>query len=317
MAAWFTAPSGRDAYHGDMAEDLNDKIAVVTGGSSGIGRAMVRGLAARGAMVYVLSRAQGAGPGVVEALRRETGNPRLHHLSADLSSLRGVRDGAEAVRAQTGRIDILMNNAGAFFARRVETADGYEATFALNHLAYFLLSHLLLEPLLEADAARIVNTASEAQRTGRIRFDDPMFARGYGGWAAYSQSKLANVLFTREMARRLEGSGVSVTAFHPGFVDSGFGSGSTVMNYLVRWAAALFARSPERGADTGLFLAVSPEVAGVSGGYFADRAPIDGHVRRGGEQVERRLWEVSARLTQLTGEETAPLERITARRQAA
>ncbi len=302
---------------GSMVEDLSDKVAVVTGGSSGIGTALVRGLAARGAMVYALSRAEGAGPGVVEALRRETGNPRLHHLGADLSSLRGVREAAAAVRGETERIDILMNNAGAFFSRRVETADGYEATFALNHLAYFLLSHLLLEPLLAADAARIVNTASEAQRGGRIRFDDPMFARGYNGWAAYAQSKLANVLFTREMARRLEGSRVSVTAFHPGFVNSGFGSGSTLMNYLVRWAARLFARSPERGADTGLFLALSPEVAGASGGYFADRAPIDGHVRQGGEQAERRLWELSARLTQLAEEERATLERIAARRQAA
>lgn len=293
-----------------MSENLNDTIAVVTGASSGIGRAMARGLAERGATVLALSRGEGAGPEVVAGLREETGNADVHHLPADLSSLDGVRSAAAAVRERTDRVDLLLNNAGAFFAARRESADGYEMTFALNHLSYFLLSVLLVEPLLAADGARVVNTASEAQRAGRIRFDDPMFTSGYGAWPAYSQSKLANILFTREFARRLQGSRVTVNAFHPGFVDSGFGDGPTLMNRLVRVAARLFARSPERGADTGLYLATSDEVEGVSGGYFADRRRIDGKVRAGGAQIEARLWELSETLTALSEAERSPLDRL-------
>lgn len=300
-----------------MSEQRQDTIAVVTGASSGIGRAMARGLAERGATVLALSRGEGAGPEVAARLREETGNAEVHHLPADLSTLDGVRAAAAAVRARSERIDLLLNNAGAFFATRGETADGYERTFALNHLSYFLLSILLLEPLLAADAARVVNTASEAQRAGRIRFDDPMFTTGYGGWPAYAQSKLANVLFTREFARRLEGSRVSVNAFHPGFIDSGFGEGPTLMNRLVRVAARLFARPPEKGADTGLYLATSADVEGVSGGYFADRRRIDDKVRAGGPQIEARLWELSETLTALSEAERAPLDRLREARRAA
>lgn len=282
-------------------------VAVVTGASSGIGREMARALAQNGATVLAISRGSGEGERVVEELRSATGNEDLHFFPADLSSLQDVRDVAARVRGRTDRIDLLLNNAGAYFAQRRTTADGYEATFALNHLAPFLLTHLLLEPLLRSERGRIVATASEASRAGRLRLDDPMLERGYSAWAAYGQSKLANIAFTTALARRLEGTPVTANAFHPGFVDSGFGSGSAMMNRLLRLAARLVARTPEKGAETGVYLALSPAVAGVSGGYFADRRRIRAKAPARDPEVTERLWTVSEQLVGLTEEESAPL----------
>lgn len=291
---------------------MQGKVAVVTGASSGIGREMARGLAERGARVLAISRGDGAGARVVEELRTATGNEAVEFVPADLSSMAQVRDVAERVRGREDRIDLLLNNAGAYFARRQTTVDGYEITFALNHLAPFLLTHLLLEPLLAADGARVVTTASEASRAARFRLDDPMLERGYSGWAAYGQSKLANLAFTTALARRLQGAPVTANAFHPGFVDSGFGQGSTLMNRMVSLAARLFARTPEKGAETGLFLAVSPEVADVSGAYYADRKPITPKAPARDTATTERLWEISEQLVGLTDEEKRPLERVAA-----
>jgi len=291
-----------------METNLAGQVAVVTGASSGIGLEMARGLAARGASVLAVSRGGGSGAQVVESLRAATGNDAVHFLPADLSSLADVRDVAARVRDRTDRVDLLLNNAGAYFSQRRTTTDGYEATFALNHLAPFLLTHLLAEPLLRSDAARVVTTASEAARAARLRLDDPMLERGYSGWAAYGQSKLANLAFTVALARRLEDSPVSANAFHPGFVDSGFGSGSTLMNRLLRLAARLFARSPEKGAETGLYLATSPEVAQVSGAYYADRKPIRPKAPARDRDTTERLWALSERLVGLTDDERRPLQ---------
>jgi len=291
-----------------MESSLAGQVAVVTGASSGIGLEMARGLASRGATVLAVSRGGGRGSQVVEELRGATGNADVHFLPADLSSLADVRDVAASVRDRTDRVDLLLNNAGAFFAQRRTTADGYEATFALNHLAPFLLTHLLAEPLLRSAAARVVSTASEASRAARLRLDDPMLERGYSGWAAYGQSKLANLAFTTALARRLEATRVTANAFHPGFVDSGFGSGRTLMNRLVRLAARLFARTPEKGADTGLYLATSPDVADVSGAYYADRRPITPKAPARDRETTERLWALSERLVALTDAERQPLE---------
>ncbi len=293
-----------------METDLAGRVAVVTGASSGIGFEMARGLAARGASVLAVSRAGGSGSQVVENLRAATGNDAVHFLPADLSSLADVRDAAAQVRERTDRVDLLLNNAGAYFSRRRTTVDGYEATFALNHLAPFLLTHLLAEALLRSDAARVVTTASEAARAARLRLDDPMLERGYSGWAAYGQSKLANLAFTTALARRLEPTPVTANAFHPGFVDTGFGSGGRLMNKLLRLAARLFARTPEKGAETGLFLATSPEVAQVSGAYYADRRPIRPKAPARDTETTEQLWALSERLTGLTDAERRPLAAV-------
>ena len=289
---------------------MQGKVAVVTGASSGIGREMARGLAERGARVLAISRGDGAGARVVDELRAATGNDEVEFVAADLSSMAQVRDVAERVRNRAGTIDLLLNNAGAYFARRQTTIDGYELTFALNHLSPFLLTHLLLDNLVQSGGGRVVATASEASRAARLRLDDPMLERGYSGWAAYGQSKLANLAFTTALARRLQGGSVTANAFHPGFVDTGFGQGTTLMNRMVSIAARLFARAPEKGAETGLYLAVSPDVADVSGAYYADRKPITPKAPARDRATTERLWKLSEELVGLTDEEKRPLQRL-------
>lgn len=291
---------------------MSGKLAVVTGGSNGIGRELARGLAERGAAVVMISRPGGRGEDAADTLRHDTGNPEVRFIGADLSSMAEVRDVASRVRDLTERVDVLANNAGAYFVRREETADGFEATFALNHLAPFLLTHLLMEPLLAADGGRVVVTASAASRAARLHFDDPMLAMRYNSWAAYGQSKLANIAFTTALARRLEGAPVTVNAFHPGFVNSGFGSGPTLMNRLVRVAARVGARTPRRGADTGVYLASSDAVAGVSGEYFSDRRPIRPAREARDEESTEKLWRLSEDLVELSDDERAPLLRVAA-----
>jgi len=289
-----------------MDGSQDGRVAVVTGGSSGVGREMARAFGERGFRVLVISRAEGNGADAVRALREQTGNPGLHFLAADLASIAAVRDVASRVRERAPRIDVLANNAGAFFARRVTTAEGYEASLALNHLAPFLLTHLLLAPLLDG-GGRVVVTASEASRAARFHFDDPMLTRRYSGWTAYGQSKLANIAFTTALARRLEGTPVTVNAFHPGFVNTGFGSGRTVMNRLVQVAAKVAGRPPWRGAETGVYLALSDEVADTSGGYFADRRPIRPKPAARDPEATERLWRLSEELVGLREEEKAAL----------
>ncbi len=291
---------------------MRGRLAVVTGASNGIGRELARGLAERGAAVVVISRPGGRGEEAAEALRRDTGNPEVRFLGADLSSMAEVREVASRVRGFGEEVDVLVNNAGAYFVRREETADGFEATFALNHLAPFLLTHLLMEPLLAGDGGRVVVTASAASRAARLHFDDPMLARRYNSWAAYGQSKLANIAFTTALARRLEGAPVTVNAFHPGFVNSGFGTGPTLMNRLVRVAARVSARTPVRGADTGVYLAVSDAVADVSGEYFADRRRVRPAQQARDEASTEKLWRLSEELVKLTDAERAPLARLAA-----
>ncbi len=299
-----------------MTDELKGNVAVITGVSSGIGRAMARSLAGRGATVYGVSRSTGDGARIVRELGREAGNPDVHFVPGDLMTLDGMRAAAASLRGFTDGVDILLNNAGGFFARRQTTADGYEATFALNHLGYFVLTVLLLPRLLAGGGARVVNTASEAQRMGRMHFDDPMMERSYSAWGAYGQSKLANLMFTVEAAARLEGTGVTVNAFHPGFVASGFASGSGWMNKLVQLSGRVFGRSPAEGADTGLYLATSPEVEGVSGAYFADRKRRELRAEARDPQQTGRLWSLSETLAHLTEEERRPLLEVSPRETA-
>jgi NAD(P)-dependent dehydrogenase (short-subunit alcohol dehydrogenase family) len=279
---------------------MSGKTCLVTGATSGIGRATALGLARLGATVIVVGRDQRRGETAVNEIKASTGNASVHLLCADLSSQAEVRRLANEVQAGYPRLHVLVNNAGGVFARRTLTADGIEMTFALNHLAYFLLTNLLLDLLRAGAPARIVNVTSEAQRNGTIEFDDLQGAERYGGFRAYSQSKLANLLFTYELARRLGGASITANAVHPGAVRTGFGLNNRgwlrVLMYLVR----PFERSPERGAETPIYLASAPELEGVTGKYFIDKKEARSSRESYDHAVAERLWQVSERLTNLS-----------------
>jgi retinol dehydrogenase 14 len=282
---------------------LADRTCLVTGATSGIGKAIAAGLARQGADLVLVARDPGRGEAAVAELQAATGNPRVQLLLADLASQASIRQAAEAYRRGHDRLNVLVNNAGGYWANRHLTADGLELTFALNHLAYFLLTNLLLDLLRASAPARIVNVTSGAQATGRIDFDDLQFERRYRGQPAYNQSKLANVLFTYELARRLEGSGVTVNCGVPGVTRTNFGreDSGTVMRLLTPLGRP-FMRSPEQGADTFVYLASSPAVEGVTGGYFARRRPRRSSKRSYDRELAGRLWRVSE---ELTGPQTA------------
>jgi len=221
-------------------------------------------------------------------------------MLADVSSQKEVRRLADEFKEAHPRLDVLINNAGVFRSERITTADGVEATFAVNHLAYFLLTNLQLDRLKAGVPSRIVNAASADHSNATIDFDDLQGEKGYRGAKAYSRSKLANVLFTYELARRLEARSVSATCLHPGAgIRTNFGSGgSGVLGFMVR-ALGPFMKSPEKGAETSVYLASSPEVEGLSGRYFVKKAEARSSEVSHDERIARRLWEVSADLTNL------------------
>jgi retinol dehydrogenase 12 len=279
-------------------KSMAGKTVLVTGATAGIGQVAARELARRGARVVVVGRSRERSDSTVEAIRLETGNTHVESIVADLSSQAEVRRLAREFRDRHARLDVLLNNAGAMFTRRRESVDGIEMTFALNHLAYFLLTKLLLDPLKEGAPARVVNVASDAHRwVSKFDFDDPQGRKKYGGFHAYGQSKFANILFTYELARRLAGTGVTTNALHPGFVASSFTAGNGAMGWIMRRGASLFAISPEEGARTSIFLAASPMVTGVTGKYFFKEKPIESTKATHDEAAASRLWELSEELT--------------------
>jgi NAD(P)-dependent dehydrogenase (short-subunit alcohol dehydrogenase family) len=289
-----------------MNTALLGKVCLITGGTRGIGRETARGVANMGATVVVAGRDQGLTDHVVRSLVAETGNPAITGLVADLSVQSEVVRLAGAFRTAHHRLDILVNNAGAIFDTRQVNADGVEMTWALNHLAPFRLTHELRDLLVASAPARIVTVASNAHMMARMDFDDLQGTRGYSGWRAYGQSKLANILFTVELARRLSGMQVTANAAHPGFVASNFGmTGQRTPMMQVGWQVArLFARSPEAGAQTSVYLAASPEVEGVTGTYFADRKPAFTSGAARDLAAARRLWVVSLAQCGLDGTTT-------------
>lgn len=276
-------------------------ICVVTGASSGIGRETALALARDGATVALVCRTRERGERALAEVTRRSGSGAVSLFVADLASPRAIRAVAAELDRALPRVNVLVNNAGLTLRERVVTAEGLETTFAVNHLGYFLLTRLL-EPKLRASApARVVNVASEAHRWGTLRFDDLMGARGYDGWKAYAQSKLANIVFTYELARRLEGTGVTANCLHPGLVATAFASdGPTTIRVLARLARP-FLRSAARGASTSVYLASSPEVGGVSGRYFSGRRARRSSKASYDRAAAARLWEVSEALTGLRG----------------
>jgi NAD(P)-dependent dehydrogenase (short-subunit alcohol dehydrogenase family) len=216
---------------------------------------------------------------------------------ADFGSQRAVRALAARLAAALPRVDVLVNNAGLIMDERVLTEDGLETTFAVNHIGYFLLARLLQPKLCASAPARIINVASRAHRSGTIHFDDLMGARGFDGWKAYTQSKLANVVFTYELARRLAGTGVTVNCLHPGVVASNFGNGGPALIRLGVRIGRPFMKAPARGAETSIYLASAPEVQDVSGKYFVNRHEARSSHESYDPAVAARLWAVSEELT--------------------
>lgn len=279
---------------------MKDRIVLVTGATGGIGEVTARELARMGATVIGVGRNPDKCAQMSTSLRQTTGNPGVEFLVADLSVQAQVLQLADSIQERYPRLDVLVNNAGGFFFRREVSADGIEMTFALDHLSYFLLTNLLVRLLESSPAARVVNVSSDAHRGGEMAFTDLEFQRGYNGWKAYAQSKLANVLFTYELARRLDEKGVTVNALHPGFVATRFGYNN---GWLVRagiWLSQRFAgRTPEQGAETSIFLASSPEVRGITGKYFVDKRAIPSSPASYDVEAARQLWQVSEALTRI------------------
>ena len=279
--------------------EMAGKVALVTGASSGIGFATARALAARGAKLILWCRDAARAEASRAAIVRATGNPNVHVVLADLASQVDIRRGAADVLERFPRLDVLVNNAGVVLEKRQETTDGLETMLATNHLAPFLLTHLLRERLVQSAPARVVTVSSSALWLGRIRFDDLQSTRGYNGYALYATTKLMNVLFTRELARQLDGSGVVANAMHPGTVRTNL---SPADGTFVRWLANLaqpFLLTPEQGADTAVWLARDPAGGRVSGRYFVRRKVGFLPPAAKDAALARRLWDVSLGLTRL------------------
>lgn len=286
------------AAHSDQIDSgsMTGRTVLVTGGSRGIGKATALGIAARGARVAIVGRDRGRTEAAARDIRA-AGGGEVDAFVADLSSQAQVRRLADEVLARLVRIDVLVNNAGGYWSTRRVTADGLEHTFALNHLAPFLLTDLLLDRLEQRAGARVVTVSSDAHAMGRIDFDDLQGTRSYSGARAYSQSKLANVLFSYELARRLEGTSVTANALHPGVVRTSFAAEDP--GRLVRVAMPFmrpFMKTPARGAATSIHVACDPGLERVTGRYYANSRPKRSDKSSYDEAAAARLWEVSAAL---------------------
>jgi NAD(P)-dependent dehydrogenase (short-subunit alcohol dehydrogenase family) len=282
---------------------MRGKVCVITGATSGIGLVAAVELAAKGARLVLVGRDRARGEAALARIKARTPGAELRIHYADLSRLAEMNHLAAEIAAVEPRIDVLINNAGAMFTARGVTEDRLERTFALNHMAYFVLANRLKERLAAAAPARIVNVASDAhRRAGSLDFSDLQSARDYRGFAVYARSKLANILFTRELARRLGGSGVTANCLHPGFVSTRFGNDANPLWFRLALSLgkAVMAISPERGAETIVYLAASPAVEGVSGDYFAQCRPARPTRAAQDDGAARRLWEESARIAKLS-----------------
>lgn len=289
-----------------MTISLQNKTILVTGATAGIGRITARTLAHMGAQVVIIGRNPGKTSAVAAEITRLTGNPRVSMLVGDLSSFAEVRRLADEFKQRFDRLHVLVNNAGAYFFNHHVSVDGQEMTLALNHLSPFLLTNLLMDRLEASKPSRVVTVSSAAHWSGHINPDSLNGFRGFWGWRAYSQTKLMNILFTRELARRV-GDGITANCLHPGFVATNFAKNNGFIFRLSMPLVDLAAISPEQGAKTSVYLASSPEVANITGEYFykcevgltsADARDMD---------AARRLWQTSAKITGLNGAAAAGL----------
>jgi retinol dehydrogenase 12 len=277
---------------------MKGKVVLITGATDGIGKVTARELARSGARVVIVGRSQSKAAAAVSEISEQTGNAEVEYLLADLSVQDQVSNLAEDFRSRYDRLDVLVNNAGAFFMKREMSQDGFEMTLALNHLAYFMLTLLLVDVIKSSAPARIINVSSGAHYAARIDFDKMAKNRGFSGWQGYGESKLANIYFTYELARRLKGTGVTVNVLHPGFVATRFGMNNSRIGFLLR-LFQLGAVTPEQGAETTVFLATSPEVEGVTGKFFVKKEEKASSQVSYDEAAARRLWEMSLEMTHL------------------
>jgi retinol dehydrogenase-12 len=278
---------------------MDIKICLITGATSGIGYETALGLARREFDLILVGRNQNKCKKVKNKIFHQAGNSNVDYFVADLSDKGQIQKLAGQIRNQYNNIDVLVNNAGAYFLKRFETIDGYEMSFALNHLNYFLLTNLLIDTLVNAAPSRIINVSSVAHKRGNIHFDDIHFKSGYNGFDAYAQSKLANILFTKALAKRLKDQNITVNALHPGNVASSFGKNNGLIRY---WVKRLIKRnfiSSAKGAETTIYLATSDEVSDVTGEYFVDKKIAVSSALSNDEELGERLWELSADLTGL------------------
>ena len=279
---------------------MQGQVCVVTGATSGIGKAAAAALAQQGAEIIVVGRDPARAEATAAAIQAGGAPPPKVEI-ADLARLDQVRALAGRLNQTLDRIDVLINNAGLVLNERRLTPDGYEYVFAVNHLAPFLLTNLLRPKLTASAPARVITVSSDAHTAARLDLDDPNLEHGWSSWRSYSNSKLANILFTRELARRLDGTGVTANCLHPGVVRTGFGRDARPLMRVGITIAKPFMLSPERGADTIVYLASSPDVAAKTGGYYVKREPREPSAAARDDGLARGLWETSERLTGLAG----------------
>jgi len=280
-----------------MTNSMEGKTCLVTGAGAGIGNQAALGLAKLGGTVIALARDPVKGKAAVEQLRAESGNPDVHLALCDLSSQQSIRDAAAEVKKRHAKLDVLINQAGIYSAKRKTTVDGLELQFAVNHLAYFHLTVLLIDLLKAAGTARVVNGTGAVEAAGRIDFDDLQGEKKYGAFRSLAQSKLGNLLFTMELARRMAGTGVTSTCFHPGGVKTSFGTGEGGAMGLIMTFARFFGSTPAEAAKIPIHLATAPELQKVTGQYFNAMKPATPSKRAQDPELAKRLWEVSEKLT--------------------
>jgi NAD(P)-dependent dehydrogenase (short-subunit alcohol dehydrogenase family) len=278
---------------------MTGKVCLITGGNSRIGKAAALALAKLNSSVVIVSRDKDKGEATIIEIKSKSGNRNVDAMTADLSSQDSVRELAHDFKGRYKRLHVLINNAGIFLPRRIQTVDGLETTFATNHLGHFLLTNLLLDVLKANAPSRVINITSSAHRGTEMNFDDLQAEKKYSGYHAYSQSKLANVLLTYQLAKRLEGTGVTVNCLHPGVVRTGFGKDVTgLMSILVRIGSP-FMMSPEKSARAAIYLATSPELEGVTGKHFSIGKEEKSSTESYDAASAERLWRVSAELVKL------------------
>ena len=284
-----------------MAPTMEEKTCLITGGSDGIGYAAARELARMGARVVIVGRSAAKTDAGVERIIAETGNPAVECLLADLSSQREVRRVAAEALELLPRLDVLLNNAGAIFLSNRRSADGLEMTFALNHIGYFLLTGLLLERMRESGPARVINVSSSSHGSpGRFRLEDLPKPGSNRGYRAYGRSKLCNILYTYELARRLEGTDITVNALHPGLVQTNIARNNGLLGRVVNFFIGARGVDADKGAETLVYLASSSEVEGVTGKFFVDCHAVPSSDLSYDRDLAARLWEMSENLTRMS-----------------
>jgi NAD(P)-dependent dehydrogenase (short-subunit alcohol dehydrogenase family) len=284
---------------GMKKKPIKDQIFLVTGATDGIGKVTAEEIAKKDATVILIGRNPEKTKSVTEAIRETTGNNKVDHFIADLSSQEQIHKLVENYSERYPHCDVLINNAGALFTSRQESIDGIEMTFALNHLNYFLLTHLMLPKMPTDSPARIINVSSMAHQSGSINFNDIQHKNFYNGWGAYAQSKLANILFTYELARKLEAGNITTNTLHPGIVATKFGANNGFMGSVLRSAMNLISISAEDGAKTQIYLATSDEVEGISGKYYDNCTQAGTSRESNNTDIAHKLWELSLSMTEL------------------